>query len=74
MSEDIIFCPSDHHRRHKMQVCKSEDLLQLGEEDVREMLRDEEVTPLLLLLSSRINTLATFSLAMCPRCAVCSER
>ena len=28
-----------------MQVCKSEDFLQLGEEDVREMLRDEEVTP-----------------------------
>ena len=28
-----------------MQVCKCEDFLQLGEEDVREMLRDEEVTP-----------------------------
>ena len=28
-----------------MQVCKSEDFLKLGEEDVREMLRDEEVTP-----------------------------
>ena len=28
-----------------MQVCKSEDSLKLGEEDVREMLRDEEVTP-----------------------------
>ena len=28
-----------------MQVCESEDFLQLGEEDVREMLRDEEVTP-----------------------------
>ena len=26
-----------------MQVCKCEDFLQLGEEDVREMLRDEEV-------------------------------
>ena len=26
-----------------MQVCKSEDFLQLGEEDVREMLRDEKV-------------------------------
>ena len=27
-----------------MQVCKSEDFLQLGEEDVREMLRDDKVT------------------------------
>ena len=58
-----------------MQVCKGEDFLKLGEEDVREMLRDEEVTPPpLLLLSSRMKTPATFSLAMCPRCAVCSER
>ena len=39
--------PSHRHRHHplSMQVCKSEDFLQLGEEDVREMLRDEEVTP-----------------------------
>ena len=28
-----------------MQVCKSEDFLQLGEEDVREMLRDDKVAP-----------------------------
>ena len=56
-----------------MQVCKCEDFLQLGEEDVREMLRDEEVN-LPLLLSPRMNTLAPISLAMCHRCAVCGER
>ena len=37
--------PSSSHCFSLMQVCKCEDFLQLGEEDVREMLRDEEVTP-----------------------------
>ena len=58
----------DHHPLHTcvMQVCQSEDFLQLGEEDVREMLRDDKVIP------HCFHPLS--SLAMCPRCAVCSER